>query len=428
MATENDLGSRIAVSSSEAVLESLKKLQLDRKFTDCTIMAPTSLSEDESNLAPIKEMRIDCHRAVLASASVYFADSLKAVGTILHIRDFPAIVVEAIIDFVYTGSAEVPEQNLFTLYEAANRFGIGSLSDCCAQYLLDQAEQGEMTLFQRLDIGLRIGEPRLVQPCMEELLASESTQLAGDDVLALSEKSLRVLLLSEDLQVEESQLFKVVLRWAKARCPESVPLETFIEPYIPLVRYPLMTAIELEEDVVPYKFVPRELLLEAALALCKNPSDWDISKMQFRQRNAVFVHRWKIDWKSVRDEEEVWSDSFSFFFSGVEHRWKLLMYPNGKSAPKYLSFFLYVDPVDASPTSRFVKVIDFDFSLTDFTKRRRPQFFAKEPSTFSPETSSWGFTKFRERKLLEQPSSPFLKDGFMEFELAMKMHSVEAAP
>eukprot|EP00188_Purpureofilum_apyrenoidigerum_P002339 Plantae.Rhodophyta-Purpureofilum_apyrenoidigerum.ctg24437.p1 GENE.Plantae.Rhodophyta-Purpureofilum_apyrenoidigerum.ctg24437~~Plantae.Rhodophyta-Purpureofilum_apyrenoidigerum.ctg24437.p1 ORF type:complete len:466 (-),score=110.47 Plantae.Rhodophyta-Purpureofilum_apyrenoidigerum.ctg24437:133-1530(-) len=416
-------GMNITVDASMSVLDGLRRLRMDKQFTDCTLLVPVvPVSEAES--AP--DVRFDCHRAVLASASPYFADSLSTSGSILHLKEHSADVIETIVAFIYTGHVNLTSRNLLKVYEASTRLSVTSLSDACAEFLVDNARAGSMGLFQRLDVGLRLGEPKVVQTCMEELVAGESLQLEGNDIFFLSEKAMHLFLQMEDLQVEEIALFRALLRWGKTKCPRTIPLGSFLEPYLMLLRYALMNATEIEKEVRIYDFVPREKLLDAALALCKNPSEWDLSQMMLRQRNSIFVYRWRVQWNAVKDEEEVWSEPFSFIFAGIEHRWKILMYPNGKNTPQYISFFLYTDPEDPE-SKRWRKSADFDFLLTDFTKRKRSQFFAKEPSLFSPETPSWGFTKFRERKLVDNPDSSFLSDGVLEFELALKMHSVDYA-
>lgn len=326
--------------------------------------------------------------------------------------------------FIYTGRAALHSENISRMYEISTRLGVAALSDACAQFLVEQANEGKMTLFQRLDIGLRLGVPKLVQPCMEELIAADASQLKTEDFLTLCEKAMRIFLLSEDLQVDEIALFRALIMWGKSRCPRTSTLGEFLTPFTPLIRYPLMTVAEIEDEVRQYEFVSRELLLDAAIGLSKNQADWDLSNIQFRQRNSVFVYRWRINWHAVRDMEEIWSDKFSFIFAGMEHKWKLRMYPNGKNAPNYISFFLYMDPEDTTAT-KWRKFVDFDFLLTDFSKRRRTQFFAKEPSCFGPDNPSWGFAKFRERHLVDNPKSSYVKDEYVEFELAMKMHGLE---
>eukprot|EP00190_Bangiopsis_sp_CCMP1999_P007472 CAMPEP_0198726784 /NCGR_PEP_ID=MMETSP1475-20131203/3723_1 /TAXON_ID= ORGANISM="Unidentified sp., Strain CCMP1999" /NCGR_SAMPLE_ID=MMETSP1475 /ASSEMBLY_ACC=CAM_ASM_001111 /LENGTH=460 /DNA_ID=CAMNT_0044488745 /DNA_START=100 /DNA_END=1479 /DNA_ORIENTATION=+ len=417
-AMDNENGMSVTVDASMSVLDGLRRLRMDRQFTDCTLLVPVS----EATNAP--DMRFDCHRAVLASASSYFADSLTAPGSVLHLKGHSADAIETIVTFIYTGHANLTPRNLLKVYEASTRLSVASLSDACAGFLVDNAREGGMGIFHRLDVGLRLGEPKVVQSCMEELVAAESTQLDGDEIFFLSEKAMDVFLRSEDLQIEEIALFRALLRWGKNKCSRNVPLGSFLEPYLFLIRYALMSVPEIETEVRIYDFVPREKLLDAALALCKNSSEWDISQMMLRPRNSVFVHRWRVQWDAVKEEEEVWSEPFSFIFAGIQHRWKLLMYPNGKNAPQYISFFLYTDPEDPE-SRRWRKSADFDFMLTDFTKRKRSQFFAKEPSVFSPETPSWGFTKFRERKLIDRPDSPYVSDGVLEFELAIKMHMVD---
>jgi len=110
------------------LLHSLSHLYADGLFTDVTLCA----GNDE----------LKCHRNILAASSAFFMGMFQSEldesrQTRIPIKQMEASTLSLILDYVYTGKAELTVDNVQSVLSAANLFQMISLRDGCASFMMN---------------------------------------------------------------------------------------------------------------------------------------------------------------------------------------------------------------------------------------------------------------------------------------------------
>ena len=125
----------------------------------------------------------------------------------------------ALLDFIYTGSVKVEEQQLPGLLAVSDKLGVVGLRDACCQHLLKQLSPD--TALRTRALGQALGADDLFQAAhhmvMEEFLDVAQT----NSFLELDEPTLKELVDSDDLLVNsEQEVLDAVIKWTEAKEPE----------------------------------------------------------------------------------------------------------------------------------------------------------------------------------------------------------------
>lgn len=117
-----------------------------------------------------------------------------------------------------------------------------------------------------------------------------SAAVKSDTFKLLSKATLIDLLSSDELEINELDLFQAVLQWidnAVSIEPEQsrfAKRQQYYNDLLPKIRFPLMNVEDLIVHVEPLKFIPKEYLLEAyrILAVDLSPRDWSSERCRPR--------------------------------------------------------------------------------------------------------------------------------------------------
>ena len=243
---DNDYGSQLIVNLNKA-----RKMGV---FCDVTIV----LDNEE-------ELR--AHRVVLSAASKKFlkyfkvdgadGDDEEVAGATSYslyskdpaiINDIPAHITRTIIEYAYTGEAEITSRNVKELMEAASHFKFPALKHSCFQYVVNNMDpQNAFYILEYADV---LGERTrlLVQPTQQYCVRHFGEAIINGSYLSLSPNVFLELIKSDDVVVAVDGLIPTAAELERIICQavlryveHSEERKTLLPIFLPQVRLPLMT-------------------------------------------------------------------------------------------------------------------------------------------------------------------------------------------
>ncbi|KAH8324556.1 hypothetical protein KR074_011067 [Drosophila pseudoananassae] len=209
------------------------------------------------------DVEIHAHRMVLASCSPYFyamftsfEESRQARITL---QSVDARALELLIDYVYTATVEVNEDNVQVLLTAANLLQLTDVRDACCDFLQTQLDASNC-------LGIR--EFADLHACVELLNYAETyieqhfnEVIQFDEFLNLSHEQVISLIGNDRISVpNEERVYECVIAWLRYDVPMR---EQFTSALMEHVRLPFLSKEYITQRV------DKELLLEGNL-VCKN--------------------------------------------------------------------------------------------------------------------------------------------------------------
>ncbi|EDW39735.1 GL15763 [Drosophila persimilis] len=209
------------------------------------------------------DVEIHAHRMVLASCSPYFyamftsfEESRQARITL---QSVDARALELLINYVYTSTVEVNEDNVQVLLTAANLLQLTDVRDACCDYLQTQLDASNC-------LGIR--EFADLHACVELLNYAETyieehfnDVIQFDEFLNLSHEQVINLIGNDRISVpNEERVYECVIAWLRYDVPMR---EQFTSALMEHVRLPFLSKEYITQRV------DKELLLEGNI-ICKN--------------------------------------------------------------------------------------------------------------------------------------------------------------
>ncbi len=192
---------------------------------------------------------IPCHRVVLASQSAYFRamftdDMVESKKTTISINGVEAVSLRSLIDYAYTASIEISEDNVQSILPAASVLQFEEVKRACSQYLKRHLDADNC-------LGIRI---------FAELHGCENLQSAAtvfsnhyfnqvrtkEEYLKLPFEEVKSFLGRDQLNVEsEFDIFQAAMAWLVHKEARKEHAHELLD----LVRLPLLDAEELLTSV-----------------------------------------------------------------------------------------------------------------------------------------------------------------------------------
>ena len=110
------------------LLHAISHLYAEGLFSDVTLCAGNE--------------EINCHRNILAASSAYFmvmfqSELYESHQSKIPIKEMEASTLRLVLDYVYTGKAELSVDNVQNVLSAANLFQMVYLRDGCASFMMN---------------------------------------------------------------------------------------------------------------------------------------------------------------------------------------------------------------------------------------------------------------------------------------------------
>ncbi len=220
--------------------------------------------------------QLAAHRAVLASASLYFKamfvnNLIESTQRIVHIADMDFDVLEAVVLNAYNAAFVLPQDRVLYLMIAADLFQMTQLHRECSSFLEEKLQPGNC-LSMRAYAGL-YNCTSLFDLCTEYASNHFEQVVTCEEYLSLSCEALKELISRDAVRVTcEEQVYSAVLNWVYHKL--DLRKESFPE-VMSHVRLPFVSSQFLSSSVEQEELIRNEkqckLLIEEAYFYKKSP-------------------------------------------------------------------------------------------------------------------------------------------------------------
>ena len=190
-------------------MELMKRLNIQRKQDYlCDI---TLVTNDDRELK--------AHRNVLSAASPFFCKLLESDMKenregIIRFEEISGCVMEDVLEFIYTGTVEVTQENAKELIAAGNYLMIPSLKTVSGRFLED--EMTDSNCISTFYFAEKYDCVELIRNSREFIHENFASVGEMDEFLSLEAKEVAVWISSDEIAVEaEADVFKIILKWVE---------------------------------------------------------------------------------------------------------------------------------------------------------------------------------------------------------------------
>ncbi|XP_053204827.1 BTB/POZ domain-containing protein 1-like [Panonychus citri] len=223
--------------------------------------------------------RIPAHKFVLSIGSPVFDVMFNGQLTseedieIPDITDIAAFM--SLLRFLYTDEVVIGPETVMTTLYAAKKYAVPILENSCVEFLKQNLSPDNA--FMLLMQSRLFDENALAQMCLDTIDKSAEEALEAEGFVDIDHATLISVLERNTLRIKEINLFKSVIKWAKAECTrQNLPanLENqrkVLGKALYAIRFPLMTIEEFASDVVESGILTDRECVNLFLHFVRNP-------------------------------------------------------------------------------------------------------------------------------------------------------------
>ncbi len=238
------------------------------------------------------KMAIPAHKFVLSSCSpVFFAMFCGELAEKSNSVDLPDCEYEGVFEmlrYIYSGKAELNENNVIQVLYVAKKYILPSLAVECVCFL--QRNVNAENVFCVLSLAQKYDEKVLEEQCWK-VIDRETKEVVKSEGFATIERSLLEAVVKRDtLTIWEVELFKAVDLWATKECERqvltldgSVKRTILGDQIVKAIRFPVMEVKEFATVVSDCKI----LTLEEEVDIMKHLNSVGSSAVGFPEKQRV---------------------------------------------------------------------------------------------------------------------------------------------
>ena len=159
------------------------------------------------------------HRNVLSAATPFFCKLLESDMKenregIIRFEEISGCVMEDVLEFIYTGTVEVTQENAKELIAAGNYLMILSLKTVSGRFL--EAEMTDSNCISTFYFAEKYDCVELIRDSREFIHQNFASVGEMDEFLSLEAKEVAVWISSDEIAVEaEADVYKIILKWVE---------------------------------------------------------------------------------------------------------------------------------------------------------------------------------------------------------------------
>ena len=291
-------------------VELMKRLNIQRKQDYlCDI---TLVTNDDRELK--------AHRNVLSAASPFFCKLLESDMKenregIIRFEEISGCVMEDVLEFIYTGTVEVTQENAKELIAAGNYLMIPSLKTVSGRFLED--EMTDSNCISTFYFAEKYDCVELIRDSREFIHENFASVGEMDEFLSLEAKEVAVWISSDEIAVEaEADVFKIILKWVEHSKSER---KAAFEELFRHVRLSFLSRDCLEDvvtnELVRENFACVKLVMDATVKMATFASEEDLPRSPRKGLETRVIL--------------ACGGEFTFCYLPEEDQWKRL--PNGST-------------------------------------------------------------------------------------------------
>ena len=208
-------------------LKNVHQLRQREEYTDVTLQSG--------------DVRIQCHRVVLAVGSKYFQAMFRC-GLQKHPSDTVELTMEpeilsSIVDYIYSGEIELTVDNVESIVKASDILQLDALKASCEDFMMTQVDVTNCCSFHRLSQLYQLH--KVLRKAKGLMLAEFKAVAFGDQFKELSCSELIDLINDDDVNVDdEDVVVQCVLDWVNH---DAVKRKSSLEAVLERTRLPFCT-------------------------------------------------------------------------------------------------------------------------------------------------------------------------------------------
>ena len=200
--------------------QSTKKTVLERS---CYMFNNPLMSDIKFTCGESKRMYFYAHKYVLATCSaVFYAmfyGDLAGKNSVLHLLDAEEESLEEFLRFLYTDQCTLTPENAIKVMYLAKKYMITSLAQKCTE-AIENCITPE-NAFAVLESAIQFDEKELETKCWDIVHLYTNEAVTSQHFNYISKGTLDSLLKCDTLNINESELFKAVLKWCDHECSKN---------------------------------------------------------------------------------------------------------------------------------------------------------------------------------------------------------------
>ena len=209
------------------------------------------------------------HRNVLSAASPFFykllqSDMKENREGIVRFEEISGAVMEDVLEFIYTGSVEVNQENSKDLIAAANYLLVPGLKKLSARFL--EREMSKSNCISTFYFAEMYQCDELITNTRKFIHANFASVAEMDEFLILEAKEVERWISSDEISVAvEADVFKIVLKWVEQKKSERRPSFEQLFRHVRLASLPRDFLLDVvTNDLVRENFGCLKLISDAA--------------------------------------------------------------------------------------------------------------------------------------------------------------------
>uniref|UniRef100_A0A336LJ79 CSON005639 protein n=1 Tax=Culicoides sonorensis TaxID=179676 RepID=A0A336LJ79_CULSO len=261
----------------------------------------------------------------------------------IRLPHISADIFRQFIVYVYTAKIILQDSKVFEMMACAQDLGVIELRDACEEYVLStlSVENAFLFLEASLEISNKLSSSAFIEKCSNFIEENALECVKSNAFLNISKETLIKVISSDDFAMDEADVFRSVLKWAKHKAGVTQPLAHWtveerqrvcqqLTPIMSYIRLLLIDSKVFAEEVEPTGAVPMEFVLEryrhAALNATKSPGSYNVSALaldgkRLRSRCSInFFHGSTI----LKNDKLQLQISLNEWFGTQKQNWQLL--------------------------------------------------------------------------------------------------------
>lgn len=298
------------------------------------------------------------------------------------IKDVNPLAFRTMLHCLYSDKSMINSSELVDLIYVAQKFQLRQLNKLCQDFLKNGINVDNVcTLYSKAQ---KVEEVKVVALSYIEDEAKGVFKTTG--FLNLNKECIKQILSSDQLNIDEIEVFSACMEWCKAECKRQKLEETtknkknLLQDILPLIRFPVMKIEDIASTINPSKILLREDILQLFTYLGTEKENRTEVKVNFNTqlREAVLKWDFHILMKSERITLDLYkarvcsntSSSFAYCIGNKpmakgKHCWQVEQYSFGDDDASWLMLGVsamqkYTDASSEMPTDQKIWGISSD--------------------------------------------------------------------
>ena len=363
-----------ATEQASSCVELMKRLNIQRKqdyLCDITLVSKDNIE-------------LKAHRNVLSAASPFFykllqSDMKENREGIIRLEEISGSVMEDVLEFIYTGTVEVTQENAEELIAAGNYLIIPSLKTASGRFL--EGEMSDKNCISTFYFAEKYDCDELITNSRRFIHKNIVSVAKLDEFLHLEAEKIAKWISSDEITVsEEADVFKIILDWVNHRKSER---KTAFEELFGHVRLGFLSR-DCLEDVVTNELLREnsacvKLVLDATVQMATFVDEDDfLQSPRGCLDTRVIVARGGKHTFCYIPEEDLWKrlpdglkDINANLTQMIKFRDQLFTFTNDQNSERYDPVFNVWSELNLSTNSAKLAVLKGEIYAVEFDTKNR---------------------------------------------------------